>query len=390
MRFSAGGTKLLVTIGVVLAGLIGAREARAGGPPVPSVTTPQPAPVSTPTVSAPSVPSAPASASVPAAPASVPATPAPSRSTAPKAPAAPSVTAPKSQPPAVAPVTKTPVRVPAARPQAPKLSPQPAPHVQGGQAVVGTVQKTVGGIQGTAKKAVVLAAPVARAAKKAVGSAAPVARAVKTPTDRVTSVATGLAGGTPAGALVAGTRSVAPLGSADVLPSMTSSQGGPSSQSRSLRGNNNAPASSREWNTAALGASGEAESLGGEEPPAQVLDSPLVTIERVQATSLALLLRPRLDTFFGSSVDLAGAPASTPAQTSHQGGGSAPREPVPMSPAPSHGVLGGVGGGGAIFLLLLASLAGAFLWAVPRLGRWLRPIPDLVQLHYPSALDSPG
>src|SRR3954447_5718048 len=277
MRFSAGGTKLLVTIGVVLAGLIGAREARAGGPPVPSVTTPQPAPVSTPTVSAPSVPSAPASASVPAAPASVPATPAPSRSTAPKAPAAPSVTAPKSQPPAVAPVTKTPVRVPAARPQAPKLSPQPAPHVQGGQAVVGTVQKTVSGIQGTAKKAV--------------GSAAPVARAVKTPTDPVTSAATGLVGGTPAGALAAGTPKVAPLGSVDALPSMTSSPQGPSSQPRSLRGDN-APTSSREWNTASLGAFGESESLG-DQPPVQVFDSPLITIERVQATSLARLLRSR-------------------------------------------------------------------------------------------------
>src|SRR4051812_10915973 len=99
MRFSAGGTKLLVTIGVVLAGLIGAREARAGGPPVPNVT-PQPAPVSTPTVSAPSVPSAPASASVPAAPASVPATPASTGSAAPKAPGASSVAAPKTQPPA--------------------------------------------------------------------------------------------------------------------------------------------------------------------------------------------------------------------------------------------------------------------------------------------------
>jgi hypothetical protein len=251
-------------------------------------------------------------------------------------------------------------------------------HVQGGR-VVGTVGKAVGG-------------SIRNTAGRALDSAAPVTRAVtKTPAVQlVTSRASGLVGGTPAGLLVAGARNVVPLGAGDVLPSLTPSQTAPSSQPPALGGNNAAPISSREWNTAAIGGPEEGAVTNGL-PPVRLLGSPVVTIERVEAASLALLFRPGIDMFVGSTADFADASSSERAPVSDHGGDTAPREPAPASPAPDHGSLGGAGGaGGSIFLLLLASLAGAFVWAAPRLGRWLRPTPDLASLRYILALERPG
>ena len=70
----------------------------------------------------------------------------------------------------------------------------------------------------------------------------------------------------------------------------------------------------------------------------------------------------------------------------HRTPGRAPVHWPPLSNP--FGLLGGGDGGG--FLLLFASLVGALLWAAPRLGRWLRPTPDLVQLRYVSPIDVPG
>jgi hypothetical protein len=68
-----------------------------------------------------------------------------------------------------------------------------------------------------------------------------------------------------------------------------------------------------------------------------------------------------------------------------------PRQRGPAPWLPNSGLTGGSSTGGTgLLLLLLVALAGALIWAAPRLGRWLRPTPDLARLHPTFALELPG